>query len=233
MTSTRAKIRHVIGDQRIIRAQRLIAPTVRRNLTMLARIYDTDKARGHGYAALYERHLGPLRDRPITLLEIGVGGYESPTWGGASLRTWRDYFHRGQIHGLDIAEKHIVEPRIQIHQGDQSDQAYLRDLARRYGPFDVIVDDGSHVNAHIQASFEALFVDHVRRSGFYVIEDMSTAYLDEYGGGPPGHPGRSVDLVQDLCDDVNRRHWAGWTGRAARPVQALHVYEKIAFIQRG
>ncbi|WBB96089.1 MULTISPECIES: hypothetical protein [unclassified Solwaraspora] len=233
MLSTRARIRHAIGDQRIIRVQRLVAPVVRRNLTLLARVYDTDKGRGHGYAALYERHLGDLRDRPINLLEIGIGGYDSTTWGGSSLRTWRDYFQRGQIHGLDIAEKQIDEPRIHVHRGDQSDQTYLRELGRRYGPFDVVIDDGSHVNAHIRASFDALFVDHVRPSGFYIIEDMSTAYLDEYGGGPPGDQGTSVGLVQSLCDDVNRRHWAGWHGRPALPVRAVHVYEKIAFVQHG
>jgi hypothetical protein len=62
------------------------------------------------------------------------------------------------------------------------------------------------------------------------VQDMSTAYLADYGGGPPGHPGTSVELVQSLVDDLNRQHWAGGS---ARPVRSLHVYEKIAFIRRS
>jgi hypothetical protein len=230
MSSMRSKVRIKIGDQRIIRVQRMVAPTVRWNLTALARVYLSDKGGFHSYTPLYERHLAELRHRPVRLLEIGIGGYDSPTWGGASLRMWREYFRRGEIHGLDIEEKRIDEPRIHVHRGDQSDQSFLHDLARRHGPFDIVIDDGSHVNAHIRASFEALFVDHLKPGGYYIVEDMSTAYLAEYGGGPPGHPGTSVELVQSLVDDLNRQHWAG---RSARPVRALHVYEKLAFIRRS
>ncbi|MFK3979948.1 class I SAM-dependent methyltransferase [Micromonospora sp. NPDC050397] len=233
MSSMRSKVRHRIGDQRIIRVQRMLAPTVRRSLGALARVYLSDKGGFHAYTEFYQRHFAPLRQRPIRLLEIGIGGYDSPTWGGASLRMWRDYFRHGEIHGLDIEEKRITEPRIHVHRGDQSDQAYLRELARRHGPFDVIIDDGSHVNAHIRASFEALFVNHLRPGGYYVVEDMSTAYLAEYGGGPPGHPGSSVELIQSLLHDVNRYHWPTASAGVARPVRAVHTYEKIAFVQHA
>jgi hypothetical protein len=231
MVGTPEMISRAFEHRRISRAMRLIAPAVRHNLGILATMYRTDKAPfGHGYTPLYERHLGTLQSRPIRLLEIGVGGYECPTEGGASLRTWRDYFPRAEIHGVDIAEKRICEPRIQIHRGDQTDEMFLDDLGHRYGPFDVVIDDGSHIGTHIRASFEALFVKHVKRSGFYVIEDMQTSYMDYYGGGGPGHPGTSSALVQSLVDDVNRRYW---TGRYAHPVKALHIYEKIAFVQRS
>src|SRR3712207_9439246 len=39
------------------------------------------------------------------LFEIGIGGYDDPNWGGASLRVWRDFFQRGDIHGLDFYER--------------------------------------------------------------------------------------------------------------------------------
>jgi hypothetical protein len=203
--------------------QRMIAPFLRRSLVGLAYVYWSDKA-GHGYTKLYERHLRHLRRRPVKLLEIGIGGYDSPTWGGSSLRTWRDYFFRGEIHGLDIYEKRIDESRIQAHRGDQSDDAFMRRLGAAHGPFDVIIDDGSHVNAHIRASFAALFEDHLRPGGVYVIEDLATAYDPEYGGGPPSHPGTSTELIKSLVDDVNL---------APDRVAALHVYEQIAFIERA
>jgi hypothetical protein len=218
------RLRLLVGDGPIARAQRLLAPAVRGNLQALARVYWTDKAGGHRYIEHYERHLRHLRLRPVRLLEIGIGGYESPTWGGASLRMWRDYFSRGEIHGVDIHEKDIDEPRIRIHCGDQSDDAFMRALGREHGPFDVIVDDGSHVNAHVRASFGAMFEGHLRPGGLYVIEDMATAYDPRFGGGPPGHPGTSVELVKQLIDAVNVE---------PRAVAAVHVYEQIAFIEKA
>jgi hypothetical protein len=218
------RLRNLVGDRAIIRAQRLAAPVVRRNLTALAIVYWTDKAGAHRYTPHYERHLRHRRRRPIRLLEIGIGGGKSPTWGGSSLRMWRDYFPRGEIHGVDIEEKRIDEPRITIHRGDQSDDEFMRNLGRQHGPFDVIIDDGSHENAHVRASFAALFHDYLRPGGVYVIEDMATAYDPQYGGGPPGHPGTSAELVKGLIDEVHVE---------PRRVSAVHVYEQITFIEKA
>jgi hypothetical protein len=218
------RVRQVVGDRAVIRAQRLVAPAFRRSLTALALVYWSNKWARHRYTQAYGRHLHHLRRRSIRLLEIGIGGYESPTWGGASLRMWREYFPRGEIHGLDIYEKQIDEPRIRVHTGDQADEEFMCNLGREHGPFDVIVDDGSHKNAHIRASFAALFDRYLRPGGIYVIEDMATAYNPKYGGGPPGHPGTSVELVKNLIDDVNVE---------PRLVAALHVYEQIAFIEKA
>ena len=58
-------------------------------LDELAVRFGTDKATsGHGYAIPYYELLGPLRDRELTLLEIGVAG-------GASLRMWEAFLLRG------------------------------------------------------------------------------------------------------------------------------------------
>jgi hypothetical protein len=218
------RLREIVGDQTIVVVQRVLARTVGPNLTGLARVYWSDKAGEHHYTPHYQRHLGHLRSRPIRLLEIGIGGYDSVTSGGGSLRMWRDYFLRGEIHGLDIFEKRIDEPRIHTHRGDQSDVAFMTQLAREHGPFDVIIDDGSHVNAHVRASFTALFHDHLRPCGIYVIEDMATAYDPTLGGGPPGHPETSVELVKSLVDDVMLN---------PQLVASVHVYEQIAFIEKS
>ena len=149
----------------------------------LAVIYWSDKAGEHGYTQAYQRHFRSLRRRPLTMLEIGIGGYDSPSWGGSSLRVWRDYFRRGQVHGLDIYRKDISETRLTAHQGDQSDGAWMETFGAMHGPFDIVIDDGSHMNAHIRTSFAALFADHLKPGGWYVIEDMATAYDPAFGGG--------------------------------------------------
>lgn len=222
------RIRETLGDATVVRAQRFIGPFFGRSLVWLARVYWTDKGGHHDYMPLYQRHFRALRRHQLTLLEIGIGGYSSATSGGASLRMWRDYFPRGEIHGLDIAEKRIAEPRIHVHRGDQSDTAYLRSLADATGPYNIIIDDGSHVADHIRTSFHALF-DHLRPGGWYVIEDMATAYDGNYGGGPPGHPGTAVDLVKEMVDGVNARY--AWS--RAPTISEIHLYEEIAFIRRA
>src|SRR6185369_9364420 len=46
----------------------------------------------------------------------------------------------------------------------------LTALADQYGPFDVVIDDGSHESQHQTVSLRTL-VGHVRAGGLYVIED--------------------------------------------------------------
>ena len=55
--------------------------------------------------------------------------------------------------------------------GDQNDPAILNEMATRHGPFDIIIDDGSHVGEHIITSFRALFPD-LTANGLYAIEDL-------------------------------------------------------------
>jgi len=86
----------------------------------------TDKEGAHSYTAAYDGHLGRFRDQPITLLEIGIGGYADPAKGGASLRMWKTYFPQAQIFGLDIEDKSgLAKERITILRGDQGDPAFL------------------------------------------------------------------------------------------------------------
>ena len=40
---------------------------------------------------------------------------------------------------------------------DQGDEQFLDSMAREPVPFDIIIDDGSHMSHHVIASFNALF----------------------------------------------------------------------------
>ena len=83
-------------------------------LSTLFAMYMSDKGR-NGYSSLYNALFLHMKDSPIRLLEVGTGtmipGAHSSMKGytpdhyqpGASLRAWRDFFARGEIHGVDIA----------------------------------------------------------------------------------------------------------------------------------
>jgi hypothetical protein len=216
------------------RVRRIAAVPGSLSLTALARIYDSDKRTGHGYLPLYARHFSRRRFSVRRLLEIGVGGYEDPYTGLASLRMWRSFFPRAQLFGLDINTKVVDEPRITFVKGSQDDSAVLDHLVEiAGGSFDIVIDDGSHINAHVRTTFEHLF-PYVTPGGLYVIEDLQTAYAPDSGGGPPGWPGTSIAMVKDLVDGLNRAHIED--GFDFRPTQLLasemQLYPNIAFIGR-
>lgn len=74
-------------------------------LTQLAILYGTDKFGYHDYTPNYFKLLKHLREKPVKVLEIGVGGYADNDRGGQSLRVWRDFFEQGEITGIDIQKK--------------------------------------------------------------------------------------------------------------------------------
>jgi methyltransferase family protein len=210
--------------------KRLIARPCARRLDWLALVYGSDKRTGHRFAPVYERHLKTRRRQIHKVLEIGVGGYNNRYAGGASLRMWRTYFPAATLYGFDIKPHAIDEPRITFIQGDQSRQEDLEQLAA-LGPYDLIIDDGSHINEHVLLSFECLWPA-LAPGGLYVIEDTETAYIPECGGGPPGTPGTSMQLTRELLDEVNRRYVRDTLPAGPEEVAAVHAYANIVLVER-
>lgn len=134
------------------------------------------------YFRNYEEFLGPLRDAPITLLELGVAD-------GESLRHWESYLPQARITGLDIAAcpASFESGRVMTYQGEQQDTALLDKIAQERAPggFDVIIDDASHVGQLTRISFWHLFENHLKPGGLYVIEDWGTGYWRQYPDGRP------------------------------------------------
>lgn len=209
----------------------------------LARRYGTDKAStAHFYTRYYERHFAPYRTKPIKLLEIGIQD-------GYSLKMWKDYFPQGTIHGLDINNcKHFTEDRVVIFQGSQADVGTLREINELAGPFDIIIDDGSHMNADMLLSFETLF-PLLPTQGMYVIEDLHACYWKKsHGTGDPVMVDRLKVLIDDICargktgiadpakahdDTFYRQHLLGDITPEEDQFRALHVYRSIAFIEKA
>jgi len=151
-------------------------------LSKLAISYGTDKFGFHDYTPNYYKLFKHLRSRPVRLLEIGVGGYQDADRGGESLEVWRDFFPKGRITGIDIQTKEMdLGERVQILKGSQVDPEFLADLVRDHGPFDIIIDDGSHQNLHVVTSFEILFPT-LAPGGIYVAEDVQTSFFPRFGG---------------------------------------------------
>ena len=174
----------------------------RNDLSRLARFYGTDKWGNHWYTQHYQRYFAPLRKQRLNLLEIGVGGYAESRTGGASLRMWKAYFRKSRIVGIDLYEKsRFSEKRIDIRQCDQTDSDVLTRLSHEYGGFDIIIDDGSHLNDNVIKTFNILF-PLLRPEGIYVVEDTQTAYWPGWGGGMD-NPRNSMEFLKRLADGLN------------------------------
>lgn len=169
------------------------------NLNEIAKYFGTDKSDDiHNYCVKYEKYLPFNRYDKINILEIGI-------LNGKSLKTWKEYFYNSTILGVDINPdcKQYEEKRISVEIGSQVDGNFLSRIWQQYGPFDMILDDGSHMNEHVIYSFEHLW-NHVKSGGVYIIEDIGTSYWSEYGGGI-NFPKSSMNYFKKLTDDVNFR----------------------------
>lgn len=206
----------------------------RKDLCRLAEHFGSDKWGVHRYAQHYQTHFEPLRNRPVRILEIGVGGHESPVDGGASLRMWKEYFPKSEIFAIDLFDKSALEEdRITIFKGSQNDQEFLRSVMRKIGIVDIVIDDGSHVNEHVLTSFQVLF-PLISSNGMYVIEDMQTAYWDEFGGSEdPKADFTSTSIPKRCIDWLNWQEFRGLGPEIGKSVVALHAYHNIVFLKKG
>lgn len=206
------------------------------DLTELGRHFGTDKVGRHHYTPHYERHLGHLRHQAFSLFEIGIGG-GTKRKGGASLRMWKWFFPKAQIVGLDIVDKtYVRRGRIHPYVGSQTDRALLEQINAEHGPFQVIIDDGSHRNEHVRETFDILF-PLLADDGIYVIEDTQTSYWPGYGGSLDlEEPSTMMAMVKRLVDGLNYEEFLD--EEYVPTYTDLHVvgvfcYHNLVFIQKG
>ena len=209
-----------------------------KDLSELAARFGSDKWGGRWYTPHYQKHFEPYRELPVKVLEIGIGGYDAIDAGGESLRMWKHYFRRGLIYGLDIFTKTgVEESRVSVVQGDQGDEAFLDSLGSDLGPFDIIIDDGSHMSHHVLASFNALF-PHVKPGGIYVVEDLGTAYWPSWGGATdPAAQYKSIEFIKSLVDGLHHseqiRDSDDKPSMTESTVAGMHLYHNLALIEKG
>eukprot|EP00455_Lapot_gusevi_P012443 TRINITY_DN158_c0_g1_i4.p1 TRINITY_DN158_c0_g1~~TRINITY_DN158_c0_g1_i4.p1 ORF type:complete len:402 (+),score=129.49 TRINITY_DN158_c0_g1_i4:67-1272(+) len=200
----------------------------------------------HYYQRAYEYILEPLRDSPMKLFEIGLG-CDMAAGPGRSVDLWLEYFPNIELHEMEYNAacvekfKSKLPPKLHIHTGDQSDIETLKKMLRaakataKGRPFDVMIDDGSHVCEH-QKKTMAFLLPYVRPGGYYIIEDLHTSYLG--AGFAPGFttyhtPSSAMEMVKELLDGINLR----WHNQNVYPVskyiRSVHCWEQICAFHRN
>lgn len=202
-------------------------------LDQIALRYITDKSStGHKYTAIYEKYFEPIRFKPLTLLELGVGGYARENVGGGSLKMWGDYFPLGNIRAIDIHDKSFLNVgRIKTFVCSQVDEKGLNQVIRTIGAPDIIIDDASHINPLTIRAFQILFF-FLKQGGIYVIEDIHTSYWKDiatdgtdFKGGT--HPDTVINWFKSLADTLHPEH-SGQKDHYG--IASIQFWEKMIFI---
>ncbi len=196
------------------------------------------------YLPIYESVLAPFRSRPIRMLEIGVAR-------GGSLQMWRRYLHpESVIVGIDIEPhtRRFDEPsqRVHVRIGSQQDISFLQSVVSELGPFDVILDDGSHMTSHMVDTFRYLFPNGLASGGCYLVEDIHANYWYPFRDNPMSF----VDFTKWLIDAMHA-HYQITTGihnfregssrrstvlsvpLATTLIEKVEFYDSIALIHRA
>lgn len=201
--------------------------------------HGTDKSSlFHDYLNRYEPMFARFLGKPVQLLEIGVAG-------GASLRTWMEYFgHDGMFFGIDIdlpAVAHDLGPRCLLRWGDASKAEVWSGLHKTLdgSGLDIVIDDGAHTTYAIIRAFELGF-GLLRPGGLWVIEDVHAVYLPAYNrdnfllGERLKPTDNAVRFFAEMVHHVND-HGKGQCGKRepAFPIASITFSKSLIIIERA
>lgn len=187
--------------------------------------HGTDKSTAaHGYLPVYEELLCARFGGRQELLRSKGSLLELGWFDGASMRMWREWLPEWQITGLDIEPKAPIDG-VDFVQGGQDSSRVAQRVAEEHGPFDVIVDDASHLSPLTIRSFE-LYWPELRAGGIYLIEDLHVSYHAAWQGNTnpdaPGSRGQTImQYLRQLADAVHLGH--GGAGPHSRHVRYRDV----------
>lgn len=180
------------------------------------------------YLPVYEELFNKLPKKRVRVLEIGVQH-------GGSYRLWSNFFGQDLLEwtGIDIQPKCLKfnnlydSRRAHVFCGSQDDPEFLSKVIAQRGPFDVVIDDGSHMVDHIIKSFEVLS-SAVVSNGFYIIEDVHACYWQGFRGS--GEDLNVLSYFQRLLHSLNSQCLAH--PRRAENIQPEEMAQSPAPLKR-
>ena len=181
------------------------------------------------YFPIYEKYFNKYIGQPLVFFEIGCGK-------GGSLQMWKKHFGPfATIVGIDINPKckQFEEEQIHVRIGSLSDTQFLASIIFEFGAPDIVLDDGSHVMEDIHTSFNFLYPK-TDKNGIYMVEDLHTAYWEEYGGGFRKQ-GTFIEKCKTLIDELNAEHSRGKLSTTifSKTTLSIHCYDSAIVLEKS
>jgi hypothetical protein len=182
------------------------------DLHRLANQYEAGKP--HWYLDIYDKHFKKLRNKKLNILEIGIGGYNTPKAGGGSLRMWQNYFPNSTILGVDLFVKNKFKlshfskssQEIKFVDGSSYDDNTVNKVRQILGDrqFDLLFIDGDHNYEGVKKDF-LKYRNLVREGGIIVFHDIVPDYFTRHGV----KTGRWVGGVPIFWNEIKSlyQHW--------------------------
>jgi hypothetical protein len=207
-------------------------------LDELGRISQTDKSSDHhDYCKVYESYLSSFKYSNVSVIEIGVGGYEFTDRGGQSLRMWYQYFPNGKIIGIDIYKKEgIINDRTEFWQGSQTDENLMKTIIDREenAEIRIVIDDASHVNKLTIETFKKVF-PMLKSGDLYFVEDVHTSYWEDHfsGNEKPGAKSTTMGFFTELTHQLNHETiQPKYKNMYAGKIEFIHFYKEMIVIKK-
>jgi hypothetical protein len=205
----------------------------RQSLQQLGEHYCTDKSytnrTGHlSYLQIYELYFEHRRNKKIDLLEIGVRR-------GESMDLWYKYFSNGEFFGIDVAETWwltLLYENVHYIHADATKPEVLEHFDEQQS-FDIIMDDGSHINKDIISSFE-IFWPRLKSKGVYVIEDLYNSYgrpnqltpeIEQILGGSRGIEQNNREQLREWLNQIEKN-----LNNSQQDILYIHHWDSIIVI---
>jgi len=147
----------------------------------------------HAYLPIYDKLFERLRERKGNILEIGA-------YKGDSLNLLAEYFTNSVVYGIEHKDFQID---IKLHDNVKiiSRNAYTEEtveVLNKIGQFDVIIDDGSHIDIE-QQFFVRHYLKLLSPDGVFVVEE---AGMHTGGGSVEDQILRLINLFPDELRDI-------------------------------
>ncbi|KHN81607.1 hypothetical protein Tcan_17181, partial [Toxocara canis] len=215
----------------------------REKLIALERRYGSDKINTHNnFFNTYAKLLCPwkMEEKPISILEFGIGDYENEYKGGADLFTWAQLFPQAEvIVGVDIAQKSFsVPPSVVMIQANQTNETVIAEICEKYGPFDLVVDDASHICEDVIATFKLVWPC-LKSESIYILEDTQTSYSEETKCSSDLNANwTSINFFRSLVNDQNYAELQHFgipfqPSVYASELAAIHFYHNLVIVEKG
>jgi cephalosporin hydroxylase len=139
-----------------------------------------------------------------------------------------------KIIGIDINPecKQYESDGIEIFIGSQDDSTLIDKILKKYPNISIVLDDGSHVMQHMNASFELLY-HHLDPNGVYIVEDTHTCYWPEHQGGLR-QENSFIENVKNKIDELNAVHTrsAVAVSKFTKSTDSICIYDSIVVFEK-